>query len=126
MVLLYHPTAIEDRSGLSLALPREHAAILDFLQDKKDFLLIADKPNLYTPYGYGAVGFRGATEHAPDLRARMTTHLINDIFVIQEIDLKTGEPLAWETLPPDLPLETVYELRTRVLSTTRISRVRRG
>lgn len=126
MVLLYHPTAIEDRAGRSLALPREHEAVLDFLKDKKDFLLVADKPNLYTPYGYGALGFRNAQAQAPDLRARLDTRLINDIFVIQEVDLKTGAPLSWETLPPELPLETVYELRTRVMSTMRLSRVRRG
>ncbi len=126
MLLLYLPTAIEDRAGRSLALPREHEAVLDFLKDKKDFLLIADKPNLYTPYGFGALGFRTATSRASDLRARMTTFLIHDIFVIQEIDLQTGQPLGWETLPPELPLETLYELRTRVLATMRISRVRRG
>ena len=124
--LLYHPTAMEDRAGRSLALPREHEAVMDFLKDKKDFLVIADNPSLYTVYGYGAVGFRFTKEHAADLLARFSTRLFADIYVIQEIDLKTGAPIPWQVLPPGFTLEPVRELRTRVLSAMRISRMRRG
>lgn len=125
-LLLYHPTAMEDRAGRSLALPREHESVMDFLKDKRDFLVVADMPSLYTVYGYGAVGFRFAKENAPDLLARFTTRLYADIYVVQEIDLTTGAPIHWQVLPPGFALETMRELRTRTLSAIRISRVRRS
>lgn len=125
-VLLYHPVAMEDRVGRSLALPREHEAALDFLKDKRDFLVIADMSSLYTVYGYGAVGFRVVQANGADFLARHSTSLFADIFVIQEIDLKTGAPIPWQVLPTGFTLETVRELRTRPLSSMRISRVRRS
>ncbi len=124
MFVLYHPFAMENRYSNALTLTREYRSCLDFLhkQGNKNFLLIADRPGLYTVQDYGAMSFKSANEKKDEVLRNLQRHLY-DVLVIQEILYDGSKPSDATTLDPSYKLQSVYELQNTATSFIRISKV---
>ncbi len=124
--LLYHPVSVEDRYSRAQVTPREFRAFTEFLDNQakkeKNILVIVDRPNQYTAFNYGAVGFNYANNDK-GLPLEYNNHLYSDIFVMQKIDYSTQQPTAGTFLDSKYILEKITELETDVKGFIRISRV---
>ena len=67
---------------------------------EKRILIVTDRPNLFTIMDYGAMSFESAKSD-PYLFTAFARHLFYDIYVIQQIELSTGEPLPGYDIWPD-------------------------
>jgi len=126
LFLLYNPISVQDRFSRSQTLPREYRYVLDVLKKasakSRNFLVITNRPGMYTVHDYGAVNFPFAnTDNSiiMDFKYR----LYSEIYVIQDINLTDYRPSSDTILSPKFKLEVVSELRTNAPYITRISRV---
>lgn len=103
---VYHPLSMENRFLNANDLSREYRLVLDFLKtvDSRNFLVVAQRPGLYTARRYGAVKFEWANQHAEELQDHLRRGLYSDIYVVQEIDAITKEP------GPETQLDASYRL----------------
>ena len=124
--LLYHPQSVENRFCNSLILTREHRLVMDFLEEQpgRNFLIIAERPGMYTAKEYGAVDFNYANSHKEDVLLQLRRHLYRDIFVAQEILYEGLLPTKASNLDPQFQLSPILELQNNAVSFIRISRVK--
>ena len=124
----YHPMSLENRGWNAVLLTREYRNVTSFLerQGHRNFLVIAYRPGIYTARDWGAVSFLYANANREALMQEFRQHLYRDLFVVQEIDLATGQPSSQTALDPAFALEPLIEFQKQIpaLTKTRISRVR--
>jgi len=125
--LIYHPMSIENRGWNAVILTREYRFVSGFLekQPSRNFLVVAYRSGIYTARDWGAVSVQYANLHKKELLAEKKQHLYRDIFVIQEIDLASGQPVADTVLDPEYRLEPLLESQRQMpgVTKTRISKV---
>ncbi len=123
--VLYHPVAVQDRFSRTQTLPREYRFVMNFLKKEirqsRNFLVITKRPGLYTVHDYGAVNFDYANRDR-SVMDEYKNHLYQDIFVIQDIEYKTGKPTQETQLNKNFVLEKVAESQNKALYFTCISK----
>jgi hypothetical protein len=120
------PAAIEARFTNSLILTREAAQEWRFferLSDKR-ILILCDRPGLFTIMDYGANHISLAQSDRGALY-ELSRHLYQDIYVIQELDLNSGEPLPGFAVWKDVEYDVAEEFQNTDVGFVRISRVRK-
>jgi hypothetical protein len=107
-----------------LTLTREAAQIWRYFAQlhDKNIMVVTDRPGLYTVMDYGAQDL-SAAKQAQDLTFELSRHLYRDMYVIQEIDLTTKQPLPEFEIWPEHKKESVLEFQNAENSTVRISRI---
>jgi hypothetical protein len=125
LLAMHIPAASEARFTNSLILTRQAAATWRYFQGlhKKNILVMSDRPGLYTIMNYGALDISGANADRGPL-LELSRHLYDDIFLVQEVDLNTHEPLPSFNAWPDVAKETVLEFQNTDSLSIRIAKVK--
>lgn len=121
---LHLPVASEARIANALILTRQAAQtwrFFDSLGDKR-ILILSDRPGLFTIMDYGAQDISTA-DYDRGLLYELSRHLYNDIYLVQEVDLATGQPLPAFAPWPDIEKETLLEFQSTDSTSVRIARV---
>jgi len=124
-VLLFQvPTASQHRMLNRLTQTRESATTWKFFErlGQKRILIVTDRPNHFTIMDYGAMSFDSA-RHDPYLLTAFARHLFYDLYVIQQIQLSTNQPLPGYELWPTRHFDTVLEFQNDANVLVRISRL---
>jgi hypothetical protein len=101
------PVASRHQLMNKLTQTRESATTWSFFErlGDKRILIVTDRPNHFTIMDYGAMSFESARRDT-HLFTAFARHLFHDVYVIQRIQLSTGEPLAGYDIWPDRKLAT--------------------
>ena len=121
------PSAAAGRFTNALVLTREAAQTWKFFErlgDKRIFIL-CDRPGLYTIMNYGA-GYISLADNDRSPLYELSRRLYQDIYVIQEIDANTRQPLPDFNVWRDVEMDTMQEFQNGDSSFVRISRVRKS
>jgi hypothetical protein len=71
---------------------------------------------------YGALDISANADRGPLFE--LSRHLYRDIYLVQEVDLGTGQPLPAFAPWPDIEKETVFEFQNTDTTSVRIARVK--
>jgi hypothetical protein len=120
------PAAPQQRMMNRLTQTRENAATWRFFEglNEERILIVTDRPNHFTIMNYGAMDFESARRD-PYLFTALARRLFQDVYVIQQIELSTGQPLPKYSIWPDRRLTTVFEFQNDANVLVRISRLPR-
>ena len=123
-VFLHVSVASEGRLINELTLTREAAQIWRYFAQlhDKNIMVVTDRPGLYTVMDYGAQDLSVAKQ-GQDLTFELSRHLYRDMYVIQEIDLTTKQPLPEFEIWPEHKKESVLEFQNAENSTVRVARI---
>jgi hypothetical protein len=124
--VIHVPAAAQRRMMNRLTQTRESAATWDFFAGlhEKRILVVTDRPNHFTIMDYGAMSFEAARRD-PYLFTALARRLFQDVYVIQQIELSTGEPRPGYAIWPDRKLEPVLEFQNDANVLVRVSRLAR-
>ncbi|MDY6881652.1 MAG: hypothetical protein V2J25_07635 [Desulfatiglans sp.] len=106
--ILHHPAAMQDAMTDHWK-TNEYYWVKQNLETQPDnkFLLIINRPDIYTPEDYNVINFRHASSRAPSL---LVDNLSYDrIYVQQHINRKSGEPSPPTRLHSAFRLQTLAE-----------------
>jgi hypothetical protein len=126
-VFAFHlPVASQARMMNRLTQTRENASTWRFFDELEDrrIVIVTDRPNHFTIMNYGAMDFDTARRDK-HLFTALARRLIQDVYVIQQIRLSTGEPLPGYEIWPDRTLDPVVEFQNDADVLVRVSRVAR-
>lgn len=93
----------------------------DYLPDKREYVILSSRPNLYTPLGYSSVGFSEFEEAKDRILSFYAGRCFRYFVVIQQINKITDKPINKDKLD-NFRLQTIFEAQTRENSTYRISK----
>ncbi len=124
-VILYHPVSVSDKFINSQVGPRECRVVSDFLnrQPDKNFLLITERAGNYTAQNFGAFDFGFVRSQEGQVLGDIKRRLFGEVFVVQNVDFKTGRPIREHELSPNFKLHTVYGFQNDENVFTRISKM---
>lgn len=127
MFFLYNPVSVEDRFSRTQTLPREYRFVLHYLKQEavrtnNSFVVVTDRPGMYTVHNYGAVDFNNANS-SNDLLDGFNNRLYGDIIVVQKIEYETQMPAKDNTLDKKYNLRPIAESQIDGTMFIRISRV---
>lgn len=90
--LVFHPVAIEDKLHNTLILNREYRIMRNFLADKKDYIVVVERPGLFAAQMIPAIGFERAQkkETLDDFTNRLKDGSIKKVYVMQHVYYETG------------------------------------
>jgi hypothetical protein len=122
---MHVPVASEARFVNALILTRQAAQTWRFFETlaEKRILVLSDRPGLFTIMDYGALDISTAVSDR-GLLLELSRHLYKDIYLVQEVDLATGQPLPGFASWPDVEAETVLEFQNTDSASVRIARVK--
>lgn len=125
LLAMHVPVASEARFTNSLILTRQAAATWRYFESlhKRNILIMSDRPGLFTIMNYGALDISVANADRSPL-LELSRHLYDDIYLVQEVDLNTHEPLPAFNAWPDVPKETVLEFQNTDSLSVRIAKVK--
>lgn len=118
------PIASQHRFLNRLTQTRESATTWRFFErlGEKRILIVTDRPNHFTIMDYGAMSFEAARRD-PYIFTAFARHLFYDIYVIQQVELSTGQPRPGYELWPNRKLEPVLEFQNDADVLVRVSRL---
>jgi hypothetical protein len=118
------PVAAQHRFINRLTQTRESATTWRFFEGlgEKRILIVTDRPNHFTIMDYGAMSF-DAARRDPYIFTAFARHLFYDIYVIQQLQLSTSQPLPGYELWPNRKLEPVLEFQNDANVLVRVSRL---
>lgn len=126
-VLAVHvPAAARPRMLNRLTQTRESATAWRFFDSlhEKRILIVTDRPNHFTIMDYGAMSFEAA-RNDPFLLEALNRRLFYDLYVVQQIQLSTREPVPGHAIWPERKLEPMLEFQNDANLLIRIARVGR-
>lgn len=120
------PVAAQHRMMNRLTQSRESARTWRFFENlgEERLLIVTDRPNHFTIMNYGAMSFESARRD-PYLFTAHARRLFHDVYVIQQIQLSTGEPRPGYAIWPERKLEPVLEFQNDADVLVRVSRLAR-
>jgi hypothetical protein len=121
---IYVPVASEYRILNELTLTREAATTWRFFENLHEnrIMVITDRPGLYTIMNYGATDFESAKAD-PSLLPSLDRRLFFEMYLVQQIDLTTHNPIPGHEIWPERPRSTMIEFQNDANATVRISRL---
>jgi len=125
LLAMHVPIASEARFTNSLILTRQAANSWRFFKGlhNKNILILSDRPGLFTIMNYGALDISTANSDRSPL-LELSRHLYDDVYLVQEIDLNTHEPVPQFNVWPDVSKETVLEFQNTDSLSVRIAKIR--
>lgn len=123
---LYWPACGLTAGVRDLILYREFRASREFLEDnfprKNDYIVVADRSNMYVPLEYSTISFKYLQEHTDKVISNLKCKTYSYLILIQMIDRKTNKPTKACIIPKEFKPETLYEYQISVNHFLRISR----
>jgi len=125
LLALHVPIASEARFTNSLILTRQAANAWRFFEGlhNKNILILSDRPGLFTIMNYGALDISTANSDRSPL-LELSRHLYDDVYLVQEIDLNTHEPMPTFNVWPDVAKESVLEFQNTDSLSVRIAKIK--
>jgi hypothetical protein len=122
---MHVPAASEGRFINTLILTRQAAQTWRYFEKlgNKNILVLSDRPGLFTIMNYGALDISSANSNRSPL-LELSRHLYEDVYLVQEVDLNTHQPLPAFDAWPDVPKETVFEFQSTDSASVRIARIK--
>jgi hypothetical protein len=119
------PLASDARFVNALFVTRQAAESWRFFEKlgEKRILVLSDRPGLFTIMDYGSLDLSSAVASRNCL-FELSRHLYKDIYLIQEMDIETKQPMHGFASWADVPLETVLEFQITASAFVRIARVK--
>ena len=126
VVAFYLPVASQHRMLNRLTQTREAATTWSFFESlhTKRILIVTDRPGLYTIMEYGAMDFETARQD-PVIFDALAHRLFYDIYLVQQINLTTNEPIPAYDIWPMRSRQTMLEFQNDANVMVRISRLDR-
>jgi hypothetical protein len=126
LLAMHVPVASEARFVNALILSRQTAQTWRFFEKlgEKRILILSDRPGLFTIMDYGALDISLANEDRSPL-VELSRHLYQDVYLVQEVELATGQPLPAFVGWPDVETETMIEFQSDDSLSIRIVRVKK-
>lgn len=125
-LLIYWPVAGQNYGIRELTLYREFRAVREFLQqhfpNKNEYILVADRANLYIPFKYNCVSFTYLKNNVSTLKSNLNNRTYNYIVFLQTINRETGEPTNRCIVPSAFKLTNLHETQIKVDQYLRISK----
>jgi hypothetical protein len=118
------PVASQHRMFNRLTQTRESATTWRYFESlhEKRILIVTDRPSHFTIMGYGAMDFASARRD-PVVFDALARGLFYDIYLVQQIDLRTNEPFPAYAIWPTRARQTVLEFQNDAQVKVRISRL---
>jgi len=124
--VIYNGVSVGNKFTVGQIAVRKNNFIGDFLKREtaktKNILVVVDRPGQLIVHNYGAVHF-GYAKSNPGFIRGFKQHLVETVFIIQEIEYKTGKPIKGQDLDDKFVLETVAELQNTPSVFIRISKL---
>jgi hypothetical protein len=120
------PVASQHRMLNRLTQTRENATTWSYFErlNDKRILIVTDRPSHFTIMNYGSMNFESARRDQHLLTA-FNRHLFQDVYVIQQLEQSTNEPIPGYELWPKRKLNTVLEFQNDADVLVRVSRLAR-
>ena len=126
LLLIYWPVAGQNSGIRDLTLYREFRMVREYLENyfpqKNEYILVADRANMYTPLRYSSVNFKHFRSHTDQVLNNLRNRTYNYMIVIQTVDKSSGIPFQICSVPEEIALETLFEGQIRADQYIRISK----
>lgn len=126
LLIMGIPAASEARFINALTLTRQTSELYRFFstQEGRRFVVLTDRPGMYTIRNWGAMDISSQQRHRTLLREH-ARYLFEDIYLVQEVSLRTGRVDPRFDPWPDVATETVLEFQNTESMSIRVARVLR-
>ncbi len=125
ILLVYWPVAGQNLGVRELTLYREFRAAREYLErfypNKNEYILVADRANLYVPFKYSTVSFNYCNNNISSLKNNLENRTYNHILFLQTIDKASGKALNKCRIPASIKPKTLYETQIRADQYLRVS-----
>ena len=125
LLLIYWPVAGQNLGVRDLTLYREFRAAREYLErfypNKNEYILVADRANLYVPFKYSTVSFNYCNNNISSLKNSLENRTYNHILFLQTIDKASGKALNKCRIPDSIKPKTLYETQIRADQYLRVS-----
>lgn len=125
LLFAYLPVAGQNLGVRDLTLYREFRATREYLKEylpnKNEYILVADRSNLYVPLKYNSISFDYLNDRFNVVSNNFYNRTYSYLIVAQLIKKDTNEPISTCRVPKELNLKTLYETQIMVNQYLRIS-----
>jgi hypothetical protein len=124
MFAMYLPVAAQYRLLNELTLTREAETTWRYFESlhEKRIFIVTERPGLFTVMNYGSIDFEEA-KRDPGVLDALSRRLFYDIYLVQQIDLRTNNPMPQYEIWPERAKQTMLEFQNDANATVRISRL---
>lgn len=128
LLVFYWPSCGLTMSIRELVLYREFKTAREFLEanfpNKKDYIVVADRANLYTPLKYSSISFKYLRDNNEKVLGNFRNRTYSYMIILQMVDKSSGIAIDSCMVPSKFKLEKLYESQIRSDRYLRISRWR--
>jgi hypothetical protein len=121
----YHTVAVKDVFSRTQTVPRRYHFTHNFFKhiarEDNNFVVIDNYPSQHVIHNWGGVHYSKVLSNDV-LATQLEQHLINRLYLVQDISYQDKEPTNYKKINKVLRLETLKELQNRGESFIRISR----
>ncbi len=125
LMFVYLPVAGQNLGVRDLTLYREFRATREYLKEylpnKNEYILVADRSNLYVPLKYNSISFDYLNDRFNTVSNNFYNRTYSYLIVAQLIKKDTNMPIPGCRVPKELKLKTLYETQIMVDQYLRIS-----
>ncbi|MBR4569241.1 MAG: glycosyltransferase family 39 protein [Candidatus Riflebacteria bacterium] len=125
LLLVYWPVAGLNLGVRELTLYREFRAAKEYLEkfypNKNEYILVADRANLYVPLKYSTVSFNYCWNNIGSLKNSLENRTYNHLLFLQTIDKASGKALSKCSIPSSIKPEMLYETQIKADQYLRVS-----
>ena len=124
-MLVYWPVAGQNLGVRELVLYREFRAAKEYLEqfysNKNEYILVADRANLYVPLKYSTVSFNYFNNNFSSLKNSLENRTYNHILFLQTVDKASGKALSKCSIPSSIKTEILHETQIKADQYLRVS-----
>lgn len=125
LLFIYWPVAGQNLGVRELVLYREFRAAKEYLErfypNKNEYILVADRANLYVPFKYSTIGFNYFKNNFASMKNSLENRTYRHILFLQTIDKASGKALSKCSIPSSIKPETLYETQLKADQYLRVS-----
>ena len=125
LLLVYWPVAGQNLGVRELVLYREFRIAKEYLEkfypNKDDYMLVADRANLYVPFRYSTVGFNYFKNNITNMKNSLENRTYKHIIFVQTVDKDSGRALSKCRIPSSINPKKLYEAQIKADQYLRIS-----
>ena len=126
LLFIYYPVAGQNLGVRDLTLYREFRATREYLSsylpDKKDYILIVNRENMYVPLKYNAFSFEYFRNNYDYIKSFLNNRTYTYIIIVQKINKLKDKPIDKCVVPNSLNMTLLYETQITAEQFLRVSK----